>query len=224
MDEPKLIKTLLSNKPTKLSVMLAVGFVLLSGVLSQMHWLGMVENWAANKVQFYNEGMLWQIFTATMIHGDWGHYLSNSYMLLILGLFVGAYYGPITFPLVTFGLAALTNALTILSYPDQVKLVGASGLVYVLAGFWLTMFWLVQRQHLWHRRLLRIVGVAAVILLPSTFEPNTSYLAHGIGFAVGVAYSGLYFFMNKEIIRSHEVWVQPVPDPELDLVDTPTFH
>ena len=223
MDEPKLVRTLLSNKPSKQSFLIALGFVLLSGVFSQMRWEGLVTNWAANKVQFFSEGMYWQIFTATMVHGDWGHYLSNTYMLFILGLFVCAYFGTMTFPIVTFLLAGLTNALTILNYPDQVRLVGASGLVYVLAGFWLTMFWLVQRQHLWHRRLLRIIGVAAVILLPSTFEPNTSYLAHGIGFVVGVIYAGIHFSIYKDKIRAHEVWVMPQPEPEEDLEGV-VFH
>lgn len=171
-----------------------------------------MPNWWANPVQFFSEGMYWQIFTATMIHGDWGHYLSNSYMLFILGIFVYGYFGFFTYPIVAVVLAAATNLLTIGSYPDQVRLLGASGLVYVLAGFWLTMFWLVQRQHEWHRRLLRVLGVALAILFPTTFEPTTSYRAHAIGFAVGLIYAVLHFILNKNEIRSHEVWREPRPE------------
>ena len=89
--------------------------------------------------------------------------------------------------------------------------------MYVLAGFWLAMFWLLQRQHRWHRRFLRVLGVALVVLFPTTFEPTTSYRAHAIGFFIGVAYAIFNFYLNKPYYRGFEIWKEPTPevDPEL---------
>lgn len=196
-----------------MAAMVSVGFVLLIGVFSQLFWLGQLEDWPAQN------GLLWQNFTATLIHSDWGHYLSNSYMLFILGFFVFGYFGFGIYPLQLFLLAAITNYITVYTYPENVRLIGASGLVYVLAGFWLTMFWFLQRQHLWHRRLLRVLGVAIVILFPTTFEPTVSYRAHAIGFAMGFIYAVFHFLINKDELRKSEVWKEPVPlDPEEDLI------
>lgn len=208
MDEPRLLKTLLSRKPCKSAAPVSFGIVVLIGVFSQLFWGGHLSNWPAQ------QGLVWQNFTATLIHGDWGHYLSNGYMLFVLGFLVYGYFGFGTYPLAAFLLSAVTNFITVMNYPENARLIGASGMVYVLAGFWLIMFWFLQRQHVWHKRLLRILGVGLVILFPSTFEPQVSYLAHAIGFGLGSLYAVGYFYFNQSKLRQYEVWQEPLVIPE----------
>jgi rhomboid protease GluP len=98
---------------------------------------------------------------------------------------VRGYYGLWVFPFLSLFLGAVTNALTVAFYPPTVALIGASGLVYVLFGLWFGTF-LKYAGHLTLRgRLLRAAGFFVILLVPSTYRPETSYLAHGIGFTIG---------------------------------------
>src|SRR5690606_23294102 len=144
------------------------------------------------------------LFTAIFTHGDAQHLLSNSYMLGILVYFVFGHFGIAAFPVVPLAGAAAVNALSLLTYRPGVLLVGASGLVYLLAGFWLTLFVAIERQRSFSMRLVRALGVGLMILFPTSFEAKTSYRTHGIGVAVGILLGGLYFYLNKSEIRKHE--------------------
>ncbi len=106
----------------------------------------------------------------------------------------------------SFILAGVVNAFAILTYAPDVELIGASGLVYILGGFWLTLYFLIQRQYPVMNRLMRVVGIACMIFLPSTFSPTTSYRTHAIGFIFGIAMALVYFVRYKKEIRSHEVY------------------
>ncbi|MEO0336539.1 MAG: rhomboid family intramembrane serine protease, partial [Pseudomonadota bacterium] len=143
-------------------------------------------------------------FTATLIHADFGHLLSNSYMLLIFSYFVYGYFGSIAFPFGSFILAGLVNVLTVLTMPPETGLLGASGLVYLLGGFWLTSYFFIQRQHTLLPRLIRVLGIALMVFFPTTFVPTTSYMAHAIGFAVGSVFAVTFFAYKKKWIRSFE--------------------
>lgn len=116
-------------------------------------------------------------------------------MLGILGYFVGGYFGFIVFPFITTILAAAVNAISLLTYEPNVVLLGASGLVYLLAGLWFTMFVLVESHRPISARLIRAIGVALVILFPTTFEPEVSYRTHAIGFVVGILFAVPYNFI-----------------------------
>lgn len=193
----------LSRRPASGSFLIAAGTILFIGIISQLYW----ENWGSladllpgSATQVFEQHEYWRLFTATLIHGDWQHFLSNAYMLGILGFFVYGYFGFSVFPFYSYVLAGLVNALSLLTYPANVKLIGASGWVYLLAGTWLTLYILIERNRPLFRRLMRATGVGAVILLPSTFEPQTSYRAHAIGFAVGVALGFVVFALRKKQI------------------------
>jgi rhomboid protease GluP len=86
-----------------------------------------------------------------------------------------------------------------------VSLIGASGLVYWMAGFWLSMYLLVQRSVSGGTRVLRAVCLGLLVLLPTSFEPNVSYRSHAIGFGLGVVAALLYFWRNRESMRRAEL-------------------
>ena len=209
IEEKRLVGTLITRKPSSDAFVVATAVSLFSVLMTLLYWSG--PQWLADLLpavqeSVFKQGQFWRIFTATFIHADIEHLLSNIYMLWIFGFFVFGYFGLSVFPVVSFLLAGAVNALAILTYGPETRLLGASGLVYILGGFWLTLYPLVQRQYAVGNRLLRVIGIALVIFLPSTFVPSTSYRAHGFGFAVGVLMGLWYFRKNKKQIRSYETY------------------
>jgi hypothetical protein len=85
-----------------------------------------------------------------------------------------------------------------------------------MAGFWLSMYLLVERSVGRGKRVLRVVCLALLVLLPSTFQANVSYRTHAIGLGLGVVSALVYFQRNRESIRAAEVveLEEPFDDPE----------
>ncbi|MFN8237668.1 MAG: rhomboid family intramembrane serine protease [Chitinophagales bacterium] len=76
---------------------------------------------------------LFGIFTSPIIHGSWGHLLSNSIPLLVLGLLLFFTYERIAIWVWTFNYF-LTGLMVWLFARDSYH-IGASGIVYGLASF-----------------------------------------------------------------------------------------
>jgi len=169
-------------------------------------WLDLAFYLPAVKKYIFEDGEIWRAFTSVLIHGDLGHLVSNMYMLGILSYFVYGYFGAKMYPISTFLGAGLVNVITVYSYPAQVRLLGASGWVYLLGGFWLTMYLFIQRQYSVKKRILRTMGMALMVFFPTSFEPTTSYRAHFVGFVIGVFIALLYFYKSRQAIRQHEVY------------------
>ena len=205
--EKRLIGTRITGKPAPFSAFASLFTILLMGVTTQMYW----QNWwglaefmpAVNKGIFVDD-QWWRAFTATFIHADMGHYLSNMYMLGIFSFFIFGYFGVKAFPLWTVAGATAVNVLSIMTYPAETRLLGASGLVYVLGGWWLCMYFIIQRQYSYLNRSFRVIGTALMVFFPTTFVPTTSYRTHAIGFAVGVVTAILYFWIHRKDIRASE--------------------
>ena len=209
IEEKRLVGTLITGKPSADAFIITTVVALFSILMTLLYWSG--QQWLADLLPaiqepVFKQGQLWRIFTATFVHADIEHLLSNIYMLWIFGFFVFGYFGFSVFPVVSFFLAGVVNALAILTYAPETHLLGASGLVDILGGFWLTLYPLVQRQYSVGSRLLRVSGIALVIFLPSTFVPTTSYRTHAIGFAVGVLMGLWYFRKHKDRIRAFETY------------------
>lgn len=56
------------------------------------------------------------------------------------------------------------------------------------------------------KRALASVGVSLILFFPTTYEPEVSYLAHALGFGVGIAVAFLYFKLRQDQIRKQEYW------------------
>lgn len=206
MPEAVLRKTLFSRRPRFFDLHLVVLWLVLMAVSSYVGWQDreLLNSGATVGPAIFEEGEIWRLFTAQFLHSDLGHLLSNSYMMLILGIFVYAYFGWWVFPVAALMGGAMVNLLTIIGYPPEAHLLGASGVVYWLAGFWLVLYFMVERQRSWARRLLRVAGVGLMILFPSEFQPKVSYAAHGWGFVLGAGFGLIYFYLKRPWIRSFE--------------------
>ena len=89
-------------------------------------------------------------------------------------------------------------------------------MVYWMAGFWLSMYLLVDRSLGLGKRVMRAVVIALLVLFPTTLQENVSYRTHAIGFGLGVVSAFVYFRRNRESIRAAEVveMEEPFDNPE----------
>jgi rhomboid protease GluP len=207
--ERRLTGTMITRKIYKNSAPLTALFLLIVVLFSQFYWLNsfnLSTYLPAVHEEIIGHNQWWRVFTSTLIHADGGHLLSNLYMLGILSFFCYGYFGFLVYPVYTFLGAGFVNYIAILTYPPYVHLLGASGLVYLLGGFWLTLYLFIQRQYSISKRLVRVLGIALMIFFPTSFEQTTSYRTHFIGFLVGISMSVFYFLLNKQKIRSHELY------------------
>ena len=145
-------------------------------------------------------------------------------MLFILSYFVISFYG-LFFGLITaLGLNMIRNFVVINSYVANTTLVGASGIVYYLWGFWLVQYFFLQTHMSYFERFLRIGAVFLILLVPTQYSPRTSYMAHYVGFFVGNIFSLLYYLVRSDFLKSYEKWNIKYILEEDDLLEDQTNY
>jgi membrane associated rhomboid family serine protease len=130
--------------------------------------------------------------------------LSNAIGFGVLSFLLYGYYGPRVYPLGTLALGVVVTAVSLRTYPATTSLVGASGVVYMMAAFWLTLYLFVERRLALSARLVRAIGFGLIVLVPSAVEPQVSYRTHAIGFAVGALFAVAFFEKKKDELRAAE--------------------
>ncbi len=198
--------TLLSQKPREESLLIALLSVMVLLFVSLLCWRNpsLLNLLAASRHQVVEEQEYWRLLTTTAIHADLTHFLSNAILFTFFTFLLYGYFGFWVFPVTVVALGSLTNYLSLLTYPENTQLIGASGLVYLMAGFWLTAYVLVERSHPLKRRVLVALGIALIVLVPSSLSPQVSYRTHAIGSGIGLILALGYFQARKEQIRSLE--------------------
>ena len=78
-------------------------------------------------------------------------------------------------------------------------------MTHVMGGFWLTAYILVERSLPVKKRVVRSLGVALILFLPSAVQPEISYRTHAIGLVLGIVAAAVYFQRYKRRIRAAEV-------------------
>lgn len=176
--------------------------------MSYLYWFNDIGAYlSANRTNAIDAGEFWRLVSSTFIHGNLSHFLSNSLMLFILSLVTVSFYGVVFSTIYIVFSGALINYLVLLSHSKaDTYLVGASGVIFCLWGFWLILFFCIERQRTVLSRLLRIGAVFFVLLVPTSYDPATSYRAHYIGFLIGILAGAIYYSLLKQKITSFEVW------------------
>ena len=206
---PRLTETWLTQKIRPSSAIISwivLAFILIVSRANWDNYLGISQFLAAIPSKVFSDKEYWRVFSAVLIHADLQHFLSNGAALIVLGYLLYGWFGFLIYPLGAWLLAGLVNFLALLTYSPEVQLVGASGMVYLMAAFWLTNYVLIQRQITLTRRILRSSGVTLVTLFPTTFQPNVSYRTHAIGFVVGVVWAILWNATSKQKLRKTEIY------------------
>lgn len=210
----KLTHNILSRKPNSNALWWSMGTLVLCYFISILNWNFSQEGsdfLAASPHKVFIQKEYWRLFTSSFIHGDMAHFLSNSVMLSIMGYFVNYHYGTVIYPILGFIAGIFINLYVIWNFSPHSTLVGASGIVHYLWGFWFITYIFVQKDVSLSRRFMKVVAVGIFILAPTEFKENVSYLAHGVGTFLGILTGSLFCLLNQKKIKSLEVW-EPIYD------------
>ena len=210
--ETRIRSTLLSGKPRDESLEVSLVIAAAIGIVSAWAWRdpAIFRILSASTDRILSGREYWRLLTTVAVHGDLQHLAVNMVYLVYFGYLLYGYFGFWSYPFAMLVLASLTTLLSLLTYRDSIVLIGASGLVYLMAGFWLVMYGLIERTISPRKRLLRIIGITLIVLVPSTLRPEVSYRTHAIGAALGSLAAIAWFASRKEQIRAAEL-IEPEP-------------
>jgi rhomboid protease GluP len=209
------METWLSRRPREYSAQVAIISILVmlwTGLLCWKEGPALSSRLAAIPEKVLVDGEYWRLWTAMAVHSDVPHFAFNALFFAFFSFLVYGYFGFSVYPVWSILLGGLTNYLSLLTYAPGTQLVGSSGLVYLMAGFWLTMYVLVESRYSLKRRLLHAVGVGWIVFLPGSLQQGISYRTHAIGFGLGIVLALVYFQFRKDEIWSAEVFETEVPD------------
>ncbi len=197
----------------------ALGVLSICFLLSTLYWntdFEIIKYLIANPDNVFINREYWRLFTTIFVHGDMSHLLSNSLMLLVMGNYVYSFYGKWHFPVISILMGAVVNIFVLMNYEKNISIVGISGVVYYLWGYWLYMYLKVQTQLPLLRRIMKVTIVGAFMLIPEVFAANVSHLSHFLGFVLGVLVAALYWGMNHKKIKAEEKYEMVYEDWELE--------
>jgi membrane associated rhomboid family serine protease len=153
---------------------------------SLAHWQFTEDFFSASRETVFNRGEIWRLVTALFTHGDLAHIGLNLMPFLFFGWLLSSYFGPLLFLVSALSIGIVSNAITTWYYPPTTSLIGASGIVYGIIALWLVLYIRFDVENSPIKKYLRIIGFILMLLFPSSYDPNISYLAHGSGFAAGI--------------------------------------
>ena len=176
------------------------------------------DQWmAATRAAVWDRHEWWRAWTALFVHADARHLLSNSSLFVILGIFLFGYFGIWAFPLLPFLFGGVTNLYVLTKMSRETELMGISGAVFWMGGFWLVLYLMIDRRRTWVQRALRAGGVALGIFMPAeAFDPNISYLSHLVGFFSGVTVGFVYYFIYRTRFCAAEV-IEELMEDDADI-------
>ena len=201
-------ETLLSRKPAEGSGLVAAASLLVIAGFSLLFWsdsAGLASYYPASPDQVLRQGQYWRLFTSIFVHADLKHLLSNSIGVGFLSYLLYGYFGYKVYPCLTLGAGAVVTLISLTTYPPHTNLLGASGVIYLMAAFWLTLYICLERRFSVGKRVVRATGFLLIVLIPTSYDPQTSYRTHTIGFGVGVIVAILYFWANRRRFHRAEV-------------------
>jgi membrane associated rhomboid family serine protease len=134
---------------------------------------------------------LWGVFTMPFLHSSFGHLLSNTIPLVLIG-WVVLLSGLRIWALVTALVVVVGGLLTWLIGPDHSVIVGASGMVFGWLGYLLARAYFSRKLRWIIVAVLVLVFFGSLLfgLLPS-LNSGVSWQAHVCGFAAGIGAGAL---------------------------------
>ena len=189
-ESPRILHPMTSLPPAADGIPALIVFGL-AAATSQYAWQHKTfYEWAVpNQVRVFEDGAIWTLLTGILIHADMSHLLSNAPLFLIFGWFLRTYFGWLAFPVLSLLLGMLTHGLTLFTYAPHTRLVGASGMLYAMVALWMGLYIRHSTTETIGSRVFRSLGFTLALMLPTTFEPRTSYMAHALGFGLGLTAS-----------------------------------
>ncbi len=213
-DRSLILKTYLSRRPFDGAIWAAlysVALFMLFFLIYQDDWLGLSQWVVATPRLVFEKHQYWRAFTSILVHASLGHFLSNSVFFCGLAFLLYGYFGSWVFPGMSLGAGVLVQLAGLATYDPDVRLVGASGVVYFMAAFWLALYVGIERRLSLPRRLVNAVAFSLVLLIPEKAELHVSYRVHALGYAAGWVLGLGYFWRHRWRLRAAEVSKDPEP-------------
>jgi len=165
------------------------------------------ESWMpATRGQVWGAHQWWRAWTTLFVHADAHHLLANCVLFFILGMFVFGYFGAVVFPFLALAVGGVANLYVLSGMRNETQLIGMSGVVFWLGGFWLLLYFLIDRRRSLGARAMRAGGVALGLFMPAeAFDPSISYQTHLTGFVLGLACALIFYVFNRDKIRRAEI-------------------
>lgn len=142
-------------------------------------------------------GQYWRLLTPVFLHANFTHFLFNNFSLVIFAPALEIMLGRYRFLLLYIGAGVLGNVGTYyaggLGYNFHL---GASGAVYGILGFYLSM--ILFRQHLLDSSSSQVIKVFLVFgAIYSIIMPNINIYAHFFGFLAGLMFG--HFLLQQPL-------------------------
>jgi rhomboid protease GluP len=208
----RVIRTMLSYPPRKNAAIVAAASGLILTIGSAIASNGYEDLMSASRELVFDKNENWRLFTTLFVHADIGHLSANLLLYLVLSFLLYGYYGALVYPFLCWALAIPMTAIALTTYPHDTMLIGASGLVYLMGGVWLSLYLLVATNKSLWARILRAGGVMLAIFFPTSYEEKVSYRVHFIGLAIGLAAGAIYHFLFSKALHSQELKVLEIDD------------
>jgi membrane associated rhomboid family serine protease len=198
----RLVKTFLSQRLSSTSVIAGV-----LGFFTLVVFFTLEKNvFSANAHLVFEKKQYWRLFTTTFVHADLNHLGHNALFFTGLSILLYHYFGFLVFPLLCVIAGGIINLVVLKTYPSGVYLVGASGVIYFMASFWMTLYCLIEKRIGMIRRAINCLALTLIFLFPEVFQLRVSYLAHTVGYILGIPFGIVYFYLQREKIKSFEKW------------------
>ena len=170
-------------------------------IFSLLYWHSSYDQYLGVSYHtMFIEHEYWRLVTSLFVHADLTHLLANMPLFFIFSWLLHHYYGVIAFPVCALLSGIFTQLIVLPYYNPHTILLGASGMLYGMMSLWLV--WYIRYEHTRSAKSkwLRVIGFLLIMLVPSTFSPKVSHLAHGVGFVLGaLEWIVLFPFMSKRI-------------------------
>ena len=197
---PPPARSFLSEFPKKAAWLPSLLFALTATVISLgcWQWPEWKDALAANPRLILHDHQWYRLVTSLFVHSNLKHLLSNLLFIVPFGGLLTNYFGWRMFPWIALALGILTQWISIMTYPMLIRLVGASGMLYVMFGLWLSLYYKAESHLPWQKRWLRILGFGLVMMVPSQLLPHVSYRTHYIGLGIGLISGWVYYLLNRD--------------------------
>lgn len=182
--------------------------VLLLILGTSLYWHGIfnADEWMpASGTGVLKHHQYWRLWSGLFAHGDLAHILGNLFLFIPFAYFLSHYFGLWLFPFFAFLIGGLINFLVIQTLPEQVTLIGVSGVVYWMGATWMTLDFFIDKRESFSQRLLKASGVSVILFFPTTFLPEVSYLSHFLGYVFGVLTGTIVYILFKKKFKALEI-------------------
>lgn len=222
MNEWVLKKTLLSQKLKSSSFIITLLMVVIVAVITAMamnpFW-PINSKFVANPNLVFNQHQYYRLWTTLFVHGGLEHISSNMLLFIPFAVYLINYFGNLFFPIEGIFIGGIINYIVLKTMPNEVSLIGISGVVHWMGAAWITLFFLIDKRIKPGPRFVKAFGVALILFVPNTFSENISYSSHLVGFVLGIFSGILYYFRNKSWIHQFDLYEENISEPEEILID-----